>query len=1056
MAELRNRLETALAGRYTIGREIGRGGMAIVYLGRDLRLGRDVALKVLRPELSATLGPARFLQEIRLAAGLAHPHILPLHDSGEADGCLFYVMPFVPGESLRDRLEREGQLPLVEALTIAREIADALDYAHRAGVVHRDIKPENILLLDGHAEVSDFGIARAISAAGSSRVTAVGTAVGTPDYMSPEQAAGAGVIDGRSDIYSLGCVLFEMLAGTPPASLTPPEGAAAGPLRPRDRLAELMALRPSVPPAVAGIVARMLEPKAGDRFATGSEAAEALATPSGIWTPRSVATRNRRRVGVGLAALASLSAFVVLLLPRVLTGGLDPQLYLVAAFDHPGGASPALLNGDQCQRLLYRAFNRWSDVHAVSDLQVADDRAVRAYPAPTLVEAFRQARRFRAGLVVWGQVSDLVGDSLRVEATLFDVDTQQAVRRQEIRIGRDLSGLEQEFRTLADGLLLGGAHSDASTAAAHRTTRLGAWIAFDSGLAARDAWDLPGAAAALRSAVALDPGYPDASLWLAQVLEWQGAPAADWSGPAAVARGAGTQLPLIERLRARALVALAARDQSQACDVYRRVVRLDPNDFTGWYGLGECEATDVAVVRSSSVASGWGFRGSYEAAVRAYARAFVLAPSSNRAFYERVPDLFYALEGNYLRIGRAVAPDTGLFAAFVTLDHDTLAFVPYRLADIQSGAHSAIPAGFDGAVARQREQLQAITSQWVARFPESPQALESLAWVLETSHVIERGSGRPVGALEIVRRARERVIEPGQRLRLAVTAARLFIKADDFGAARRIADTLFAELPDPEAGPADTLAALAALTGRPALAANLARRAATTASLRGLDGQPLPAGRSLIQAAAALTAFAAVGTPADSIRVLEQTIERMIEDSIRPERRNATREAALAVPAALAFPVLGVQAAHALGVTRYSLFNLQVVLSRGDSGGARREADALLRGRGGQEGAAIEGVYGEAWIRLQLGDSAVARAELDSSLNRMAGLPTDLLAWVPQAGGLPRAMMLRAELAAAQRDSTLAQWWASRVAMLWEHAEPELQPALQRMRTLAGLGRAGN
>ena len=251
MAELRNRLENALAGRYAIGREIGRGGMAIVYLAHDVRHDRDVALKVLRPELAATLGADRFLQEIKLAAGLAHPHIMPLHDSGDADGCLYYVMPYVPGESLRDALEARGQLPLVEALEIAREIADALDFAHRNGVVHRDIKPENILLQDGHAEVSDFGIARAISKAGE-RHTAAGMAVGTPDYMSPEQAAGSIAVDGRSDLYSLGCVLFEMLAGRPPLALTPPEGPSAGPLAPRDRLAELSVLRPSVPPEVGG------------------------------------------------------------------------------------------------------------------------------------------------------------------------------------------------------------------------------------------------------------------------------------------------------------------------------------------------------------------------------------------------------------------------------------------------------------------------------------------------------------------------------------------------------------------------------------------------------------------------------------------------------------------------------------------------------------------------------------------------------------------------------------------------------------------------------------
>ncbi len=214
--ELRERLQAALAGRYTMEHEIGRGGMAIVFLARDLRHDRDVALKVLRPELAATLGTDRFLQEIKLAAGLAHPHILPLYDSGSADGCLYYVMPFVRGESLRDLLERERSLPLATALQITREVVDALATAHDAGIVHRDVKPENILLHAGHAVVSDFGIARAVNAAGpggapgAEHWTVPGTAVGTREYMSPEQAYGAPV-DGRADIYGLGCTLYEML-----------------------------------------------------------------------------------------------------------------------------------------------------------------------------------------------------------------------------------------------------------------------------------------------------------------------------------------------------------------------------------------------------------------------------------------------------------------------------------------------------------------------------------------------------------------------------------------------------------------------------------------------------------------------------------------------------------------------------------------------------------------------------------------------------------------------------------------------------------------------------
>src|SRR3989442_7410908 len=216
LADLLARLQSAIADRYTIERELGRGGMATVYLAQDLKHRRRVAIKVLKPELAAALGPERFLQEIEIAAGLTHPHILPLYDSGEATGLLYYVMPYVEGETLRNRLDRAGQLPLAEAVQITREVADALAYAHSHDVVHRDIKPENILLQAGHAVVSDFGIARAITAAAGGNLTETGIALGTPGYMSPEQGAASARVDERSDIYSLGGVLYEMLAGGPP------------------------------------------------------------------------------------------------------------------------------------------------------------------------------------------------------------------------------------------------------------------------------------------------------------------------------------------------------------------------------------------------------------------------------------------------------------------------------------------------------------------------------------------------------------------------------------------------------------------------------------------------------------------------------------------------------------------------------------------------------------------------------------------------------------------------------------------------------------------------
>jgi serine/threonine-protein kinase len=247
MANELEQLSRALAERYRVGDEIGRGGMATVYRAHDLKHDRSVALKVLKPELAAALGTERFLREITLTARLDHPHILPLLDSGEADGLLYYVMPFVDGESLRARLDREKQLPLDDALRIARQVADALGHAHGQGIVHRDIKPENILLSGGHARVADFGIARAVTAAGGASLTETGLAVGTPAYMSPEQGSGEEV-DARTDVYSLGCVVYEMLAGEPPYT-----GATAGAILARKAMAavpSLRVVRETVPVAV--------------------------------------------------------------------------------------------------------------------------------------------------------------------------------------------------------------------------------------------------------------------------------------------------------------------------------------------------------------------------------------------------------------------------------------------------------------------------------------------------------------------------------------------------------------------------------------------------------------------------------------------------------------------------------------------------------------------------------------------------------------------------------------------------------------------------------------
>jgi serine/threonine-protein kinase len=272
--DLQQRLERGLRGRYTIERELGQGGMAVVFLANDLRHDRRVALKVLRPEISAEIGAERFLREIKMAAGLTHPHILPVHDSGEADGLLFYVMPNMEGRSLRERLDAERQLPLEQALKITREVAAALDYAHRHNVVHRDIKPENILLHEGSAMVADFGIGKALSGNGS--ITQTGMALGTPAYMSPEQGSGESDVDGRSDLYSLGCVLYEMLAGEPP--FTGPTAQAIIAKRFVSPIPKVRITR-DVPEAVEEAVTRALARTPVDRFPTAAEFAAALRVP---------------------------------------------------------------------------------------------------------------------------------------------------------------------------------------------------------------------------------------------------------------------------------------------------------------------------------------------------------------------------------------------------------------------------------------------------------------------------------------------------------------------------------------------------------------------------------------------------------------------------------------------------------------------------------------------------------------------------------------------------------------------------------------------------------
>jgi len=477
MTDSLDRLRAALADRYVVEREIGRGGTATVYVATDLRHDRPVALKVLRPELAAAIGPERFLAEIRITAGLTHPHILPVLNSGDAGGFIYYVMPFVEGESLRDRLDQQKQLPLDDALLIAREVSDALSYAHSRGVVHRDIKPSNILLGSGHAVVADFGIARAIHAAAGARLTETGIAIGTPSYMSPEQATGAKDLDGRADLYSLGCVLYEMLAGVPPFA-----GPTAGSLLHQHITAEppkVIVFRPTVPTEVAEAINTALAKVPADRFANAGQFNQALAAsrlPTATQPRKRRATRapspgarmpRRLRLAaaaVGLLAIASwsasppgrraLSRLASALVPAA------PRFIAVLSFTSTDTADAVLAAGltESFTKLIELAY-RTDSVWVLSNRDMLDQEA--STPAGL-------RHRLPVDLVVTGEVVRVGGDpSLNVE--LHDV------RRNEPRLLSSLSIPDPlDSLSLASAeALLGGApdlpprsgSSDASSAA---------------------------------------------------------------------------------------------------------------------------------------------------------------------------------------------------------------------------------------------------------------------------------------------------------------------------------------------------------------------------------------------------------------------------------------------------------------------------------------------------------------------------------------------------------------------------------------------------------------
>jgi tetratricopeptide (TPR) repeat protein len=1057
-----------LAGRYAIEREIGRGGMAVVYLARDLRHVRDVAVKIFRLEGEYPgEGSQRFLQEIQIAARLSHPNILPLHDSGEAEGLLYYVMPYVPGESLRQRLDREGALPVTDSLRIAVEVAGALAYAHSHGVIHRDIKPENILFIADHAVVADFGIARAISAGGWDEWKLAGPA-GTPTYMSPEQARGGSRVDGRSDVYSLGCVLYEMLTGEPPFRGSTPEEVAVQHLEVEPE--PVQSRRPTLAPELQAAVGRALAKHPADRYQTAQQMADALGRLEPEDTgPRASGGSLRRGstdhpapareeatswlarwAAPGLAALGI--ALAVVWTTALRHQELEPSLYLVGPLVQREGV-PSRLSGDQSRRLLHDALSRWDGVR-LSDRRWVEDQLARVKEPATLEDLFGIARRGGAGRLLAGEVSTW-GDSIRVRGVLYDVARgPEVLREKTVTLAGSLVDVEQKFAELADSLLLPRPLTASAASGIFGTRVIGAWEAYDSAHASLARWDLSGAARRFRAALALDPNYGLAHLWLAQTMNWQGEGPGAWRDEAVA--GMQGQPPLMgqEALWARALVALGEERFPDACRQYDAMIRRDTLDFRAWFGRAECRARDHAVLRDPASPTGWAFRSGYQAAISDYHRALTLVPSVHRAFrgaaFQRLAGLFYA-EPSVFRWGAALPPDTMRFAAFPALRKDTLAFVPYRLADLDQARGEMIPDGPASPRVHNLGELRQITAMWVSAFPESPDAWEARASLLEASGDLEGGAQDTSAALPAVRRALRLAAARIDSLRLRATEAQLLVKLGRFAEASRLADSTLAGLTAPTPAESREAAGLAALTGKAGALAGYLRLAS---GLPQEDiGDPAPAGShpALRASLASLLAYSVLGGPSDSAVRWLRIVDDQIRAYIPQDSRARYRAEALELPLMLLQPTEVANLPVPGAPPRMYLRRFQSLLQQGDTAAVRSGLDTLARLRTAVRPAdvSLDAVYHEAVLHLAIGDSAMAVRHLDQVLNSLPAARLTLVHYPPETAALVRAMMLRARLAVGLRDDAAARRWAVAATALWAGADAGLQASVDTMRRIA-------
>ena len=1048
---------TILAERYRIEREIDRGGMAIVYLARDMKLDRQVAVKVMRRPSLTTTAARRFREEIRLTGKLRHPNIVPLYDGGESDEHEFFVMPLIEGESLRARLERGGPrcLSIQEALRIAIEIARAIEYAHEHGVIHRDVKPSNLLLTSGVAMLSDFGIAHAEES--GEHITDVGMRLGTPAYMSPEQVTGD-VVDRQTDIYSLGCVLYEMIAGAAPVpALRRMAAMLSGP----DPIRPLRSFRADVSPGLEACVRKAMAIEKSDRIAGGGELVRCLEACAREYSV-SVAGWKRlywraplRVVAVGVVAAALLAAGGVALVrrstvridppaataPVVLAGSdLDTTRVAVLPFEHRG-IVPNVADEDDRVR---EALRRWEGIQAVDRLETRDALAGRDTGRITPTAARDVGRALRAARYVSGELTR-DGDSSVIRAGVYDTRTGAALANAVVRVPGRRARLDAAFAELTDRLLFPDVAQSLVATVRAATHSRPALQSYAESRAAIDAWDLERADAALTRATNFDQGFALAYLWLAQVRLWRGMNPANWGFAVYRAAAARATLGSRDRVVVDALLAYAKNDSAAACGLWRGLTTrpLEQDDFAAWYGVALCDYYDQAVLRDARSPSGWAFRSSHHHATQAFRHAFQILPAVHREFratwYSSVKRLLRT-QPSQLRRGVAMPPDTGQFGAFASWSKsgDTLEFIPYRLSAFEAGRADVIPATVADAVWHQRRALLEMALTWRAAFRPNADALLAVAVALD-----ELGDPAAIDSVRAARRIAEQAADPAARLRTGAAEVWMRIKRSvpndpgDLAAARLLADSLLG-VPARDSFGIIALASLAALTGRANRAANYARS----------GGESMTAPQAVLPTLRGLEAFSSLGAPSDSIRALASSLRSAAAPSGKPD--DAARWMLRALT--LAFPVYRDSAAiDVLARDGHYIAVAEKAWLEHDTATIRQRLLPLGEARRAvaPEDIKLERLYPEAWLLASIGEKALALQWLTPTLDAQGRATTDLLWSAVGAGALIHAMALRAQLAAQLGREAESRTWARAVIALWDEADDDLRPSLREIRRLA-------